>query len=80
MMGPSSSRDLAVRDVAHVTSSMVWRASQQRGVACIATWGEVRGTKARGRKRRRREGRVAEDCMREASFPTNLAPVGLCGP
>jgi hypothetical protein len=36
--------------------------------------GEVRGTKARGRKwRQRREGRVGGDCMREASFPTNLA-------
>jgi hypothetical protein len=44
--------------------------------------GEVRGTKARGRKRwrRRHEGRVGGDCMREASFPTNLARVGLCEP
>jgi hypothetical protein len=43
--------------------------------------GEVRGTKVRGRKRRRRrEGRVGGDCVREASFPTNLARVGLCGP
>jgi hypothetical protein len=33
--------------------------------------GEVRGTKARGRKwRRRSEGRVGGDCVREASFPT----------
>jgi hypothetical protein len=33
--------------------------------------GEVRGTKARGRKwRRQREGRVGGDCVREASFPT----------
>jgi hypothetical protein len=38
------------------------------------------GTEARGRKRRRREGRVGGDCMRDASFPTNLARVGLCGP
>jgi hypothetical protein len=31
-----------------------------------------------GRKqRRRREGRVGGDCMREASFLTNL-PVGIC--
>jgi hypothetical protein len=42
--------------------------------------GEVRGTKACGRKRqRRREERVGGDCVREASFPTNLARVGLCG-
>jgi hypothetical protein len=33
--------------------------------------GEVRETKARGRKwRRRREGRVGGDCVKEASFPT----------
>jgi hypothetical protein len=58
-------------------------------VACISAKGssvrrdvgEVRGTKARGRKRRQwREGRVGGECMREASFPTNLARVGLCGP
>jgi hypothetical protein len=42
--------------------------------------GEVRGTKARGRKWRRREGRVGGYCVREASFPTNLARVGLCRP
>jgi hypothetical protein len=42
--------------------------------------GEVRGTKARGRKwQRRSEGKVGGDCVREASFPTNLARVGLCG-
>jgi hypothetical protein len=36
--------------------------------------GEVRGTKARVKKwRQRREGRVGGDCVREASFPTNLA-------
>jgi hypothetical protein len=29
---------------------------------------------------RRREGRVGGDCVREASFPTNLVRVGLCGP
>jgi hypothetical protein len=61
----------------------------ERGVARVsAKWcslrhcvGELRGTKARGRKRRwQREGRVGGDCMREASFPTNLARVGLCGP
>jgi hypothetical protein len=40
--------------------------------------GEVRGTKARGRKRWQwHEGRVGGDGMREASFPTNLARVGL---
>jgi hypothetical protein len=39
------------------------------------------GTKARGRKWQwRHEGRVGGDCVREASFPTNLARVGLCGP
>jgi hypothetical protein len=43
--------------------------------------GEVRGAKVRGRKwRRQREGRVGGDCVKEASFPTNLARVGLCGP
>jgi hypothetical protein len=43
--------------------------------------GEVRGTKARGRKWRwRRERGVGGDCVREASFPTNLARVGLSGP
>jgi hypothetical protein len=43
--------------------------------------GEVMGTKARGRKQRwRHEGRVGGDCMRETSFPNNLARVGLCGP
>jgi hypothetical protein len=31
-----------------VAPSVVWRASQQRGVAWVAAWGEVRGTKARG--------------------------------
>jgi hypothetical protein len=42
--------------------------------------GEVRGTKARGRKwRRRREGETA--CGRRPSLlSTNLARVGLCGP
>jgi hypothetical protein len=36
---------------------------------------EVRGAKARGRKwRRRREGRVGGDCVREASFPTKYLP------
>jgi hypothetical protein len=39
------------------------------------------GDKARGIKRwRQREGRVGGDCVREASFPTNLARVGFCGP
>jgi hypothetical protein len=33
-----------------------------------------------GKWRRRREGRVGGDCVREASFPTNLERVGLCGP
>jgi hypothetical protein len=43
--------------------------------------GEVRGTKARGRKWRwQHEGRVGGDCVRGASFPTNLARVVLCGP
>jgi hypothetical protein len=43
--------------------------------------GEERGTKARGRKCWRQcEGRVGGDCVSEASFPTNLARVGLCGP
>jgi hypothetical protein len=58
--------------VAHISAK---GCSVRRGV------GEVRGTKARGRKRRRlREGRVGGDCVREVSFPTNLARVGLCGP
>jgi hypothetical protein len=35
---PSSS-DLAVRDVVRVVPSVVWRASQQRGVAWVAVWG-----------------------------------------
>jgi hypothetical protein len=65
----------------HVAPSVVWHASQRRGVACVAARGEVRGAKARGRKwRQRPEGRVGGDCMREASFPTNIARVGLCGP
>jgi hypothetical protein len=60
---------------------VVWHFSQGRGVVCVAAWGEVRGTKARGRKWRRQcEGRVGGDCVREVSFPTNLAQVGLCGP
>jgi hypothetical protein len=43
--------------------------------------GEMRGTKARGRKWwRRHEETVGGDCVREASFTTNLARVGLCGP
>jgi hypothetical protein len=54
-------------------------------VACISAKGcsvrrgvgEVRGRNGGGR---RREGRVGGDCVREASFPTNLARVGLCGP
>jgi hypothetical protein len=37
--------------------------------------GEVRGTKARGRKWwRQREGRVGGDYVREASFPTKYQP------
>jgi hypothetical protein len=61
----------------------------ERGVARVSAKGcsmgrgvrEVRETKARGRKWWRwREGRVGGDCIREASFPTNLARVGLCGP
>jgi hypothetical protein len=64
----------------HVTSSVMWRASQRRGVEWVAAWGEVRGTKARGRKwRRLREGRVGGDCVREASFPTNLAELACVG-
>jgi hypothetical protein len=43
--------------------------------------GGCEGAKARGRKRRRRcEGRVGGDYVRESSFTTNLARVGLCGP
>jgi hypothetical protein len=44
---------------------------------CVGGEGDEGG----GRKRRRRcEGRVGGDCVREAPFPTNLARVGLCGP
>jgi hypothetical protein len=43
--------------------------------------GDVRGMMAMGRKWwRRRNGSVGGDNVREASFPTNLARVGLCGP
>jgi hypothetical protein len=51
-----------------------------KGCSVGCSVGEVRGTKVRRRKwRRRREGRVGGDCVREVSFPTNLARVGLCG-
>jgi hypothetical protein len=52
-----------------------------KGCSVRSGVGEVRGTKVRGRKRQRqREGRKGGDYVREASFPTNLARVGLCGP
>jgi hypothetical protein len=78
--GPSSSRSRYQRCGAHHV---------ERGVARVLAKGcSVRhdveggeGTKAKGRKRRRlREGRVGGDYLREASFPTNLPQVGLCGP
>jgi hypothetical protein len=42
------------------------------GVEWVTKWGEVRGTKARGRESGGggARGRVGGDCMREASFPT----------
>jgi hypothetical protein len=41
------------------------------GVEWVVGWWVVRGTKARGRKwRRRRKGRVGGECVREAFFPT----------
>jgi hypothetical protein len=69
-LGPSSSRSRCQR---------CGVARAERGVARVSVKGcrvgrgvgEVRGTKARGRKRRRRhEGRVGGDSVREASFPT----------
>jgi hypothetical protein len=55
----------------HIVPSVVWCASQRRGVEWVVAWGEVRGTKARGRKwRRQHEGRVGGDWVREASFST----------
>jgi hypothetical protein len=73
--------NLAVRGVVHVAQGIVWFVSQRRGVACVAAWEEVRGTKAGvGKWQRRHKGRAGEDCVRKASFPTNLAQVGLCGP
>jgi hypothetical protein len=62
----------AEHGVAHVSA---------KGCSVGCGMGEVRGTRARGRKWWRwREGRVGGDYVREASFPTNLARVGLCGP
>jgi hypothetical protein len=42
--------NLAVRGVVRVAPSVVWCVSQRRGVACVAAWEEVRGTKAGGGK------------------------------
>jgi hypothetical protein len=70
-----------------ISLSEVWRAS--RGAWCgarLSEWvhhdvGEVRATKARGRKRQRwREGKVGGDRVREASFTTNPSTSGLCEP
>jgi hypothetical protein len=61
----------------------------ERGVARVSAngcsvhhdVGEVRATKARGRKRQRwREGKVGGDRVREASFTTNPSTSGLCEP
>jgi hypothetical protein len=50
-----------------------------KGYSVCRGVGEMRGTKVRGRMRQR-EGRVGGGCVREVSFPTNLARVGLRGP
>jgi hypothetical protein len=55
----------AERGVAHVSV---------KGCSVHCGVGEVRGAKARGRNRWwHREGRMGGDCVREVSFPTNLA-------
>jgi hypothetical protein len=40
--------DLTVRGVVRIMLSVLWHASQRRGVEWVTTLGKVRGTKARG--------------------------------